>query len=65
MLQGIIQELRDAGITIGLSSHDMLLVDGLLDRAYFLEQGNIIETFDATKNSLTHDSKMYEFIKHG
>jgi polar amino acid transport system ATP-binding protein len=65
MLQGIIQDLCHAGITICLSSHDMLLVNGLLDHAYFLEHGNIIETFDATKNSLTHDSKMYEFIKHG
>jgi ABC-type polar amino acid transport system ATPase subunit len=39
----IVKELIKAGIAVVLSSHDRSLLKGLLDRIYFMEEGQIVE----------------------
>lgn len=46
LLAALLKNLNEAGVTIGLCSHDVLLVKDLLDRIYLLEQGTVVEESD-------------------
>lgn len=63
MVQDSIKTLQAAGITIVLSSHDMTLVNGLLDNVYFVEQGTLAESYNASRDSLDDKPKIRAFIK--
>lgn len=58
-LQMLLKELVGQGITIALSSHDMGFVRGLLDNAYFLEVGKIVETYDAKVDTMPEKIKSF------
>lgn len=60
----LLYALMEKGMTIALSSHDMLFIRNVLDRAYFLEKGQIVETFDQNKEDLSMTPKIQEFIYH-
>ncbi len=62
MVQDSIKTLQAAGITIVLSSHDMTLVNGLLDNVYFVEQGALVESYNAYKDSLDDKPKIRAFV---
>jgi len=62
-LQMLLRMLAARGITIAISSHDMRFVEGVLDRAYLLDAGKIIESFDAQGSILSKDCpNMYQFL---
>lgn len=42
-LASILRQLQAAGVTIGLCSHDVAFIKQVLDHAYYLEHGQIIE----------------------
>ncbi|PKN03730.1 amino acid ABC transporter ATP-binding protein [Candidatus Dependentiae bacterium HGW-Dependentiae-1] len=42
----IIRQMAQRGIAIGLTSHDMSFVRAVLDRAYFMQDGSIVESID-------------------
>jgi ABC-type polar amino acid transport system ATPase subunit len=50
ILVGILKELAQAGLAIGLSSQDMGFVRKIFDQAYYIEQGRIIEFCDTMQN---------------
>ena len=53
IVQGLVKQLAQAGIAVGISSHDTAFVSGILDRVYFIDQGRVLETFDAKGAQLT------------
>lgn len=50
-LQLLLKELVKAGVTIALSSHDMAFVQGVMDKVYFMSEGQIVEVYDMTTGS--------------
>lgn len=48
-LRNILQMLLKEGVSVAISTHDMTFAKSMLDRAYFMQEGQIVESFD--KNS--------------
>jgi ABC-type multidrug transport system ATPase subunit len=46
-LLGRLKALRQSGAIVILATHDLDLAEGLLDRALFLRDGRVVETFSA------------------
>lgn len=55
----IVKDLLKEGIAVVLSSHDRALLQGLLDRVYFMEEGQIVEMHEGV---IGEKSKTREFI---
>ena len=58
----VLLDLRDAGITIALSSHDMPFVKKILDKVYFVHEGSISDTFDRKKEQGPEKGMIYNFL---
>lgn len=58
----IIKMLLENKITIIISTHDMLFAKKVLDYAYFLQDGKIIESFDAHEQKLSNSSFIDSFL---
>jgi len=54
--------LKKDDITIALSTHDMRLVRNLMDRLYLLENGQIVEFFDAKKHNLVNSKLINNYL---
>lgn len=50
ILVGILQKLAVSGLTIGVSSQDMIFVRKIFDRVYYVQAGEIIEFCDGINN---------------
>lgn len=48
MLSNLMSDLCKNGVTIALSSHDMNLVSDVAHYVYYLENGQLTQTFDKT-----------------
>lgn len=62
LLVALIQKLTQQGITIVLSSQDTTLLKALLDNAYFIDQGRIVQVYTSDKTPLAHDSPLAQFL---
>ncbi len=64
IVQGLVKKLAQSGIALGISSHDTTFVSGLLDHVYFIDQGSMMEEFDAEVDKLTPENfpKIARFI---
>lgn len=60
----IIKSLKEQGVTIALSTHDMTLAKNLLDRIYFIDKGHIIEYFDAQSEDINNTKFIQTFFAH-
>ncbi|HXW52834.1 MAG TPA: ATP-binding cassette domain-containing protein [Myxococcota bacterium] len=60
----ILRVLHNDGVTIALSTHDMTLARNLLDRIYFMENGRIIEYFDAKTKDISETTSIKNFFAH-
>ena len=47
-LCSLIKKLKDKGITVAITSHDMPFVKNLMDQVYYFENGLITDYFDVT-----------------
>lgn len=63
-LETLLLDLKKQGITIALSSHDMPFIRKMMDRAYFMEQGEIIEEWDGVVDCLESKNKIKQFLAH-
>jgi polar amino acid transport system ATP-binding protein len=63
-LEVLLKELSQQGITIAISSHDMHFIGNMMDRIYFLENGNIVEEFDQQVDLLQNKLKIANFLIH-
>jgi ABC-type polar amino acid transport system ATPase subunit len=64
MLVEILKTLNKEGVTIALSTHDMTFAKNLLDRVYFMRNGQIVEYFDARTNQLADTTAIKNFFAH-
>jgi ABC-type polar amino acid transport system ATPase subunit len=60
----ILRILNKEGVTIALSTHDMSLAKNLLDRIYFMEDGHIIEYYDAREKDVSETQAIRNFFTH-
>lgn len=58
----ILNHLKEQGITIALSSHDMPFIKQIMDYIYFLENGELVEAWDSRNDAMTE--KIHQFITH-
>jgi ABC-type polar amino acid transport system ATPase subunit len=64
LLLQILKNLKSKGFTIALSSHDMTLINQLMDQVYLLEHGSVIESYDANVDAIEQKQKICGFIGH-
>jgi ABC-type polar amino acid transport system ATPase subunit len=62
MLVDILRSLNQEGVTIALSTHDMTFSKNLMDRVYFMRNGQIIELYDARETVLSPTSAIKLFF---
>lgn len=62
ILVGILQKMKQEGKGIIIATQDMLFADRILDRVFFLEDGAVVEEYDAFHSSSTKNTKMHAFL---
>lgn len=63
-LEAILLTLKEKGITIALSSHDMPFIRKMIDYVYFIHQGEIVEEWDQKEEFLASNEKIKQFLTH-
>jgi len=61
ILVRILKQLKDQGLTIGVSSQDMNFVRDIFDHVYFMQSGHIVETCNGI-TEIAHSPLIAEFI---
>lgn len=61
-LESLLLDLRAQGITLAISSHDMPFIRKVLDRVYYLEEGRVVEEWDARCDGLSSKEKIQHFL---
>lgn len=61
-LQRLLQYFAEQGLALVISSHDMEFVRNILDRAYLIENGNIIDYLDNKNSMVNSGSKINHFL---
>jgi len=61
-LISLIQALKEKGIAVALSSHDVAFLRALLDLVYFVEKGQVVECFDLLSEKPQPTPKIAEFL---
>lgn len=61
----IVERLLSQKITPVICTHDMTLAKALLDKAYLLHHGKMIDSFDAKKEKLSQASPIFQYISGG
>lgn len=59
----ILQMLLAKGVSVAVATHDMQFAKSMLDCAYFLQDGRIIETFDKQKNGELGMSRIKKYLE--
>jgi len=66
ILVGILKKLSKRGVTIALSSQDMMFVKMVTDNVILMENGQIVELLDGRKNtSMSLGGKISNFLNFG
>ncbi len=50
------------GVTVVISTHDLSLLKQILDKIYFMEQGEIVESFDAHEEKIEDKQQIRRFL---
>ncbi|MCK4499937.1 amino acid ABC transporter ATP-binding protein [Candidatus Babeliales bacterium] len=58
----IIKELASEGMAIGLASHDSLFLAEVMDRIYYIDAGQITESFDKQTDKIEEKSRIRDFL---
>lgn len=58
----LLQRLAAEGLAIVISSHDMEFVRSILDQAYLIEKGKLVDKFDRLNTPLRSDSPINRFL---
>ena len=64
-LKLLLTRLIDRGVSIAAASHDMNFARGMSDRIYFLEAGEVIETYDRTIAPMNPEGNIARFLLTG
>jgi ABC-type polar amino acid transport system ATPase subunit len=63
-LERLLLDLSSRGMAVALSSHDMPFIRKILDCAYFMENGELVEMWDCKHASLPCIGKIPQFLSH-
>ncbi len=63
-LEALLLDLRAQGITLAISSHDMPFIRKVIDRIYYLEEGSLVEEWDAKEEGSGGKGKIEQFLDH-
>jgi ABC-type polar amino acid transport system ATPase subunit len=63
-LEKVLLELHGKGVTLALSSHDMPFIRKIMDRIYYLEEGSLVEEYDARLEDPSSKEKISQFLFH-
>lgn len=58
----LIKQLQAQGMTLVISTHDMSFVKSCLDKVYLLQEGTLIDSYDAKQGELSFDSPIFHYI---
>lgn len=61
-LESLLLDLKQSGITIALSSHDMPFIRKMRDYVYFMEHGELVEEWDSQLEELSTKTKIKQFL---
>ena len=64
-LKAILKELKEEGICIAISTHDMIFAKSIMDKCYFLQDGKIVEKWKRSDVDKKANSLIENFITHG
>lgn len=59
----LLQALIKKGVSVVLSSHDLHFIKKILSRVYIIEDGSIIESFDAAYESIEDKPQLAKFLE--
>ncbi|HSX10330.1 MAG TPA: ATP-binding cassette domain-containing protein, partial [Chlamydiales bacterium] len=63
LLFGVIQQLKNEGKGLIISSQDMAFAAKILDRAFFIENGSLVESYDSADSlPFSTEGKLHEFL---
>ncbi|WP_213357648.1 amino acid ABC transporter ATP-binding protein [Chlamydiifrater phoenicopteri] len=55
----VVQDLREQGLTIGISTHDTRFAEKCRDRAYLVDSGRILAFYDVNKDMPVGDRELF------
>lgn len=61
-LEILLRDLLSQGITLAISSHDMPFIRQVMDQVYFLDQGEVVESWDSQIEELSSKVKIKQFL---
>jgi ABC-type polar amino acid transport system ATPase subunit len=63
-LVGLLKAIKNQGITIVISSHDMAFVKAIHENIHFIKDGKLIESYIASEQELSGASNIKSFLDH-
>lgn len=61
-LANMLLDLHAQGLTLALSSHDMLFIRKVMDRIYYLDEGKLVEEWDRRVDDPASKEKINQFL---
>ncbi|ANH78960.1 Amino acid ABC transporter [Candidatus Chlamydia sanziniae] len=58
----LLEMLRDQDLTIGVSTHDMHLVQTFLDRVYLIDHGSVVGNYDKHNGDLCPEHPLFKYL---
>lgn len=58
----LLVQLKSEGVTIAFSSHDMPFIEKILDRVYFMQEGEVVESFDVQSDKMMDKPLIQKFL---
>lgn len=63
-LANVLFDLHAKGLTLALSSHDMPFIKKIMDRIYYMDEGELVEECDRRVEDLASKEKISQFLIH-
>lgn len=62
LFRQLLESLKDQDLTLAISTHDLPLIQECLDRAYLIDQGKIISSYDKNTDQLDESHLLYQYL---
>ncbi|WP_201456979.1 ATP-binding cassette domain-containing protein [Chlamydia sp. 17-3921] len=62
LFKRLLDDLRDQGLAIGISTHDIPFVQSSMDRIYLIDQGVIVSAYDCRDGGLHVDHPISQYL---
>ncbi len=61
-LKDLLCELKERGITLVISTHDMDFVKRMMEKVYLMVDGEIVASYDSSLDNLQSQSPIYQYV---